>query len=216
MGIIEIESETMFLRANIILYGYAASEELAFTVANDISEQWSRPKAIVILKGKSYLFILETLGFYVPSLKPEEIFENDDPMNNYFRVEQQAEGNISYVDGLGSNTGYFQLDNIFKGSTTAAHEFGHTIGLPHPIDLDIRHKEFPGMMYPRGTLVKPQFQYDPTVAAGTVGGTMNPIHRLVTQEDVDDSGIADLDFNTSQLAVIGAFSSVWHEEEKQF
>jgi hypothetical protein len=29
-------------------------------------------------------------------------------------------------------------------------------------------------MYPRGTLVAPQFQYDPAIPAGMKGGTMHP------------------------------------------
>lgn len=82
--------------------------------------------------------------------------------------------NISFVDGLNSNTGYFLLDNLLNGSTTAAHEFGHTLGLDHPHNLDIRGKGVPGIMYPRGTIVDPPYQYDPNAAPGKPGGTMNP------------------------------------------
>ena len=213
MGTIQLLQDTATLYASIFLYGNEATDDLALTVAEDINEQWSKALATVKINGEEYLFKVETKGFSKPDLKPEEIFENDNPLNNYFRVEQKAAGNISYVDGLGSNTGYFQLDNILNHSTTAAHEFGHTLGLPHPYDMDIRHKEVPGIMYPRGTLVQPQFQYDPSVEAGTVGGTMNPIHRLVTQEDVDDLKIERLDFNDLGVAVIGAFTSIWHENE---
>lgn len=213
MGIIQLLEKSAILYANIILYGSEATDKLALAVADDINEQWSKALAIVKIAEEEYLFKVETKGFCKPDLKPEEIFENDDPRNNYFRVELKAASNISYVDGLGSNTGYFQLDNILNHSTTAAHEFGHTLGLPHPDDLDIRHKAFPGIMYPRGTLVQSQFQYDPTVQAGTVGGTMNPIHRLVTKEDVDDLKIDRLDFNELGIATIGAFSSIWHEKE---
>lgn len=213
MGTIQLLQNSAILYAKIILYGSEATKALAEAVANDINEQWSKTLATVKIDGTEYLFKVETKGFSKPELKPEEIFENDDPLNNYFRVEQKAAGNISYVDGLGSNTGYFQLDNILNSSTTAAHEFGHTLGLPHPDELDIRHKEVPGIMYPRGTLVQPQFQYEPNVEAGTVGGTMNPIHRQVTQEDVNDLKIDKLDFNGNGLAVIGAFTSIWHENE---
>ena len=215
MGIMEIVADKILLHANIILYGNAASEALALAVANDINEQWNRPRAVVKIKKNIFLFSVKAVGIFAPDLKPEEIFENDNPRNNYFRVEEKAAGNISHVDGLGSNTGYFQLDNILNNNTTAAHEFGHTLGLAHPTDLDIRHKESPGIMYPRGSLVRPQFQYDPTVTPGTIGGTMNPIHRLVTQEDIDDLKIGQLDFNNRYEAVIGAFTSVWHEEESQ-
>ena len=52
-----------------------------------------------------------------------------DPKNNYFRIEEFSHNHISFVDGLNCNSGYFKLENLYKGSTTAAHEYGHTIGL---------------------------------------------------------------------------------------
>ena len=92
---------------------------------------------------------------------------------------------------VGCNTGYFKLENLYKGSTTAAHEYGHTLGLQHPADLDLRGKGIPGIMYPRGTLVDPQFQYDlqnprctrrhnaSHVQKGAPGGcSLLKIHRL--------------------------------------
>ena len=132
-------------------------------------------------------------------------------MNNYFRVEEFASGNISFVDGINSNTGYFKLDNLLNNSTTAAHEFGHTLGLVHPEDLDLRGRGVPGIMYPRGTITDREFQYDLHAAAGAIGGTMNPFHRKVLQEDIDDLHLEMLYFNQDGRAVIGAFTSEWHD-----
>ena len=153
-------------------------------------------------------------GIWSKNLTPEMIYENTNPRNNYFRIEEFATGNISFVDGLNSNTGYFLLANLLNKSTTAAHEFGHTIGLDHPADLDIRHKGTPGIMYPRGTLVAPQFQYYPDVAPGTNGGTLNPYTRKVLQEDIDNLKLHKLDFSKNGVAILGGFSSLWHEKQK--
>ena len=142
---------------------------------------------------------------------PDEILGNDDPLNNYFRIEEMARGNISFVDGLGCNTGYFQLDNLYEGSTTAAHEYGHTLGLDHPTDLDLRGQGRPGIMYPRGTLVDPEFQYNPAAAIGEPGSTMHPMHRRVLQRDIELLRIHRLEFNNN-VAVIGDFSSFWHPD----
>ena len=215
MGILEIvEAEGVIkLHAKIIIYGDAATEALSKLMAKEVEDCWNAPEAAVSLKGKNYLlrFIME--GSYAADLTPETIFENDNPLINYFRVEEFVHGNISFVDGLGSNTGYFKLENLLNNSTTAAHEFGHTLGLDHPQNLDIRGYGRPGIMYPRGTLVDPEFQYDPTVPAGLKGGTMNPFTRKVTQHDIDDLKLNQLNFNNDGLAILGEFSSVWHDAQ---
>jgi len=141
----------------------------------------------------------------------DEVYSNTDPRNNYFRIEEYAMGNISFVDDLPGNTGYFKLDNLLHHSTTAAHEFGHTLGLKHPAVTDIRGKGQPGIMHPRGTICDPAFQYDPQAAPGTKGGTLNPFKRKVLQADIDDLKLHRLSFNNRGIAVVGDFSSVFHE-----
>src|SRR5688572_18034497 len=170
MGIAELDKDNfLFLvKAHIFLYGDAASDVLAKQVAEEIEIYWSEPKATVVIKGVVYSVVFNITAAFWPELQPEEIFENDDPRLNYFRVEEYSAMDISFVDGLGCNTGYFKLLNLSNNSTTAAHEFGHTIGLEHPHDLDLRGKGAPGIMYPRGTLVDPQFQYDPAARPGAI------------------------------------------------
>jgi len=67
-------------------------------------------------------------------------------------------------------------------------------------------------MYPRGTLVDPQFQYYPEVAAGEKGGTLNPFKRKVLPADIDRLKLHRLPFNERGFAVLGDFTSVWHEK----
>ena len=203
----------LLLQANIFLYGNAANPELAVLVARNIKEHWNAPQGSVLISQNSYSVHFQMQGFFFPEITPSIIYENTDAKNNYFRVEEFATGNISFVDGLGSNTGYFKLENLLNNSTTAAHEFGHTIGLDHPRDLDIRGQGTPSIMYPRGTLVDAQYQYDPSVPAGVVGGTMNPFHRIVTQMDIDNLKLNRLDFDQNNRAKVGEFSGVWHDAQ---
>jgi hypothetical protein len=135
--------------------------------------------------------------------------QNTNPRNNYFRIEEFVIGNISFVDGIGCNTGYFKLENLYPGSTTAAHEYGHSIGLHHPPVLDIRGRGVPGIMYPRGTLVDPPFQYDPSRPAGVTGGTMHPMHRKVMPADIQQLQLHRLYFR-NRRAVVGEFSNIYH------
>lgn len=215
MGILEVNQEKLqiYIYSNIFLYGNAIGEEIRRNMEEEINDMWNQPRGLVWMNQLPYLVNFVSSVYLFPDLKPFDIVANTNPRNNYFRIEDFALGNISYVDGLGCNTGYFLLDNLYKGSTTAAHEYGHTLGLPHPDDLDIRGKGIPGIMFPRGTLVDAEFQYDPMVAAGEKGGTIYPIHRRVLQSDIDDLNLAGL--LKSNKMVIGSFSSKYHEAQEK-
>ena len=212
MGIIEIDNQHkhLNLHACIITYGNFATEALTRQMAEEIETMWNEPNGIVSLKGNGFRLRFHITSAYRPDLQPEEVYYNTDSKNNYFRVENFVRGNISFVDALGSNTGYFLLENLFNGSTTAAHEFGHTLGLEHPHDMDYRGKGMPGIMFPRGTLVDPQFQYDPKIAAGEKGGTLYTVHCRVHQQDIDNLNIQRLRFENN-AAILGEFTSIWHE-----
>jgi hypothetical protein len=187
------------------------TDALAAQVAKDIAEHWNEPKATVYISGQLYTVVFAIEGIWSKSLTPDMVFDNENPRNNYFRIEEYAMNNISFVDGLPCNTGYFKLGNLLNNSTTAAHEYGHTLGLAHPQQLDILSQGQPGIMYPRGTICDPQYHYDPLAQPGEKGGTLNPFTRKVLQSDIDLLQLQQLPFNRQGRAVIGDFSAVFHE-----
>jgi hypothetical protein len=211
MGEAEVVSEkkVLVIHSHVITYGNAADEAITEQIRDEIETLWNEPKGQVLLNNEQYLVRFRITAEMKKEVSELEVLQNVDPRNNYFRIEEFAHGHISFVDGLGCNTGYFLLENLYKGSTTAAHEYGHTLGLDHPKVLDIRGQGVPGIMYPRGTLVDAPYQYDPSVPAGEKGGTMHPMYRRVTQQDISDIKLHKLFFQNNK-AIVGEFSNVFH------
>ncbi len=211
MGIIELTDNKLILRSHIITYGKASSEAITERIRAEIESMWNQPEAMISLEDSFYQVVFIISAEWKPGLNDLDVISNTDPHNNFFRIEEFARHNISFVDGIGCNTGYFKLENLYAGSTTAAHEFGHSLGAVHPEDLDLRGKGVPGIMYPRGTLVDREFQYEPDAIPGAKGGTMNPIHRRVKQEDIDALRLNHLEWK-NKMAIAGEFTNVWHED----
>lgn len=211
MGEIEVDKDnhTITISSHIITYGSAATEELTERIRKEIGTMWNEPEGFIYLGKERYHIIFNISAEIKKEISELEILQNDAPRNNFFRIEKFAHGSISFVDGLGCNSGYFLVENLYEGSTTAAHEYGHTLGLDHPRYLDIRGEGVPGIMYPRGTLVDPQFQYDPAVSAGMKGGTMHPMYRKVRQKDIEQLNLHKLRFQNNK-SVLGDFTNVYH------
>jgi hypothetical protein len=206
---LNFEEKSIIIRSHIITYGSMADDILTERIRSEIETMWNEPRAFCIINNTALQVSFRISSELKKEIDQMEVLQNTNPLNNYFRIESFVHGNISFVDGLGSNSGYFLSENLYEGSTTAAHEYGHTLGLDHPIFLDIRGQGVPGIMYPRGTLVDPSFQYYPSKPAGVTGGTMHPMYRKVRIEDVDSLKLNKLRFQNNK-AIVGGFTNIYH------
>lgn len=211
MGEVEIDSSRglLLIHSHIITYGNAADELVTERIRAEVETMWNEPHAKITINRTRFSIQFHISSQLKKDLSELDVLQNLDPRNNYFRIEEYAHGNISFVDGLGCNSGYFKLENLYQGSTTAAHEYGHTLGLDHPTVLDIRGTGVPAIMYPRGTLVDPPYQYEPTRPAGVTGGTMHPMYRKVKQQDIENLRLHKLDYQNNK-AILGAFTNIYH------
>jgi hypothetical protein len=212
MGTVQLNQLTnqLIIRSVFFFYGNEADESLSRQVGADIQHHWNEPKANIFLNNNWWNIVFDIEAYYAPAIEPETVWYNTDPVNNYFRIENFSPIHISFVDEIGCNTGYFKKENLLQTSTTAAHEYGHTLGLVHPNELDVRGNEVPGIMYPRGTICDPHFQYDASKLPGETGGTLNPHYRKVLQSDINDLKLHKLRFNKNGFAVLGEFTSIYH------
>jgi hypothetical protein len=209
MGEAEIISNNVVIHSHIITYGNAANDVVTERIRTEIENMWNEPAGTIAIQGSAFRVVFHITAEVRKEVPELEVLQNTDSRINYFRIEEFVNGNISFVDGIGCNTGHFKLENLYEGSTTAAHEYGHTLGLEHPEDIDLRGKGVPGIMYPRGALVDPQFQYDPSKPAGVTGGTMHPMYRRVSQKDIDLIRLNRLSFKNGK-AIVGEFTNVYH------
>jgi RHS repeat-associated protein len=212
------KTHTITISAHFIFYGEAASQQLATETAKDIQDLWNGANGTVKIKNITYNVNFKITAEYRDNslgsrikLKWQKTFENN-PENNYVEVKNYVnDGTIEGVSCMHylGNTGVFQLNNI-KGrfTTTEAHEFGHSLGLwpssdGHHPKINQRGKGQPGIMCPRGTLVDPQYQYDPKAKPGRYGGTLNPEKRRVIQSDIDALHLENLNYDKNGISQIG-------------
>src|SRR3954471_21203090 len=106
---ININSRTITISSQIITYGNEATEEVTERIRREIETMWNEPKASIYLRNDYHKILFRITSAIKKDISESDILQNTDPRNNYFRIEKFAHGSISFVDGLGCNTGYFCL-----------------------------------------------------------------------------------------------------------
>lgn len=186
IAIINPESAQISIEAELVFYGKYATDDLAQKIVLEINQMWNEPNAKLQL-GSSLFDIVFNIKYVClgNSEVLSKVLNNTDYAVNFIRIEDKNIAERSMMGfGLGENSGHWLITDQLGESTTAAHEFGHALGLPHPDQLDYRFSGNPPIMAPRGTIVDADFQWNPLAEAGAFGGTMRPIFRRVRSSEV--------------------------------
>jgi len=204
------KQKTIQIQARLVFYGSEATPEAARAIVEEINRMYNEPEAEVKLGNESYrVFFVIEYALLTTEETAQLIAQNDDFQNNFIRLEKENVVTRSFMGfGLGDNVGHWIVSDQLGQSTTAAHEFGHGLGLGHPTRLDYRGSGSPPpIMAPRGTIVDAQYQWEPSAKAGEVGGTMKPFHRRVTVAEIQQI-VENIKIRPDKSGYLGRLSNI--------
>ncbi len=193
----------------LYLYGSEANDELGKLIIEEINRMYNEPQGTVRIQDRDMRVVFNISYALINTNEALRMSSfNDSYLNNFIRIEAENHITRSFMGfGLGDNAGHWLTSDNLGTSTTAAHEFGHSLGLDHPANPDFRGSSAPPpIMAARGSLVDPQYQWNPLAKAGEYGGTMNPIHRRVSQEEIALI-VEGLTFDETETYYIGYLSN---------
>jgi hypothetical protein len=206
---LQYEQNQIEILSKLYLYGSEATDEIGSRIIEEINRMYNEPQAVIQINSKPMKVVFKVTYKLVTTAEAMlRAAINLNFRNNYIRIENENHITRSFMGfGLGDNVGHWLTTDNLGLSTTAAHEFGHSLGLDHPARLDFRGLDTPPpIMAPRGSLVNTEYQWNPLARAGEYGGTMNPKYRKVTQEEVRLI-LQDLSFENDTNAYLGQISN---------
>jgi len=119
-------------RSHLFLYG-EVDDQLAQQIAREINEVWNEGEHQVLMGQVKYDFVFEVSTSVTTLEKARELSELQDPINNFIRILAGPNEHltVSFIVGH-TNSGVWLLSDQLGLAKTAAHEYGHTLGLEHP------------------------------------------------------------------------------------
>jgi len=203
------DKNQVLISSKLFLYGSEANQKIGELIIEEINRMYNEPNVTINLNSRFLKVVFKIDYEIISSISALEMtMTNTDFQNNFIRIESENFITRSFMGfGLGDNSGHWLTTDNLGNSTTAAHEFGHSLGLDHPENPDFRGSSSPPpIMAARGSLVDPKYQWDPNAKAGEYGGTMNPMYRKVSREEIEMI-VEGLAFKETDTYYIGYLSN---------
>lgn len=202
------------VQAQINIYGNLATSQLAEAITNEINTVWNQQHYQVIRSDGRYDVRFQIKVVAMTLLKAQRNWDqNQSPYYNYIRIIKEPNANItsSFIVG-NTNSGIWMLSHALGSSTTAAHEFGHSIGLNHPEDGPVSGQ--PGIMVTNYYPVDKSYWIDPNAEEGSEDSKLDLRKRKVLDSDMANFKLENLEFNSQQQAQLGSARFVFFYDEE--
>ncbi len=184
------QSLTFKIKSNLVLYGDLNKKESLFwtrAIKQSIDRYWNQlPNQIITQVNVQY--VDETK---IQSLRDKYQHNN---LYQFFRIHQGENTSVtaSFVLGHG-RSGVLLVSDLERSTSTAAHEFGHTLGLDHPKEGPIVGR--PGMMTTKFYPVEKKYQ--------GLDGKLNLNLRKVSRQEIKNLNIEKFDWINHQCHWLG-------------
>jgi len=203
--VINRRTKTITMTQHLIFYGGKANNTLSGKIATGVASQWNGAHGKVTINGVTYKVRFKVTYETVSEADARRMAaSNTDIKNNFVRIEKVAPNFSSRTYGLGGNGVFFNTSDDIGGSTTPAHEIGHTLGLDHTNAAGQTRTSRPEIMEARFTQVHPRWS--------KVGPSndIDPNFRRVSNREVQavfGPNGANANFNAQGVGRIGVTSN---------
>ena len=125
-------NKTLTIRSHFYFYG-PIDQSLSKRIATEINDVWNAHHHQITFKKVSYDLIFKVTASVVEIDEARDISYLINPMNNFVRIMEKSNTSITSSFMVGhTNSGVWLLSNQLGVNKTAAHEYGHSLGLDHP------------------------------------------------------------------------------------
>jgi hypothetical protein len=203
-----VESK-LTLRSHLYLYGQV-DELLATQIADEINLVWNENNHKVEIDQKLYQLIVRVTTSVV-SVNQAIAFARLNPLalNNFIRINSFPNDSIPVPFILGNTNSGIWISSFNLGkSTTAAHEYGHSLGLNHPLDEGL-HMGTPRLMITDYYPVEAKYWLNPNAFSGDELARLDLNNRQLTKADVRELGLEKLNFDQQETSTIGKYDFIF-------